>query len=81
MEGLAPVLRNLSASEQASLTPATARNMVRIFKMLPTAAETAAVALSGESKKGWYVNSANALNSIFGPQDAPRFAALLAAMS
>ena len=81
VEGLAPVLRNLSASEQASLTPATARNMVRIFKMLPTAAETAAVALSGESKKGWYVNSANALNSIFGPQDAPRFAALLAAMS
>ena len=43
VEGLAPVLRNLSASEQASLTPATARNMVRIFKMLPTAAETAAV--------------------------------------
>ena len=81
VEGLSPILRHLTTSEQASLTPATARNMVRIFKTLPTAAETAAVALSGASKKGWYVNSANALNFIFGTQDAPRFAALLAAMS
>ena len=81
VEGLSPILRNLSASEQASLTPATVRNMVKIFKTLPTGAEIAAVALSGASKKGWYTNSTSALNSIFGGRDAPRFAALLAAMS
>jgi hypothetical protein len=41
----------------------------------------AAVAYSGRAKKGWYNRSANAIVSVFGQADAPRFAALLAALS
>jgi hypothetical protein len=42
--------------------------------------ETAAMALAGKAKKGWYQRSAQAITQMFGP-DGTRFAALLAAMS
>jgi hypothetical protein len=41
----------------------------------------ASVAYSGRAKRGWYAQSAKAITSIFGQADAPRFAALLAALS
>ena len=43
--------------------------------------EMAAVAYSGRAKRGLYKQSAKALVDVFGVADAPRFTALLAAMS
>ena len=40
----------------------------------------AAVAKAGAAKRGWYKDSADTISNIFGP-DAPRFSALLAALS
>lgn len=48
---------------------------------LPNAAHMSALAKAGAPKRGWYRNSSQAILSIFGPQDAPRFAQLLAATS
>ena len=45
------------------------------------AEELSSVAYAARAKKGWYYKSAIALTSFFGLQDAPRFAALLAATS
>lgn len=59
---------------------ANAINMVDTLAMFPSAEEYAAVAYAGRAKRGWYENSAKALVSVFG-SDAPRFAALLAALS
>lgn len=78
--GLASVLPHLMPDEQALLTPVVAKNMVAIFKQLPSPAEMASVAYSGRAKRGWYINSVRALIEIFG-EDAPRFTALLAALS
>lgn len=44
------------------------------------AEDLAALALAGRSKRGWYKHSAEAIAQTFG-EDAPRFAALLAATS
>jgi len=57
-----------------------AANVVNIFHELPPTHELAAAALAGEAKRGWYRNAANAIHTVFGG-DAPRFTALLAAMS
>lgn len=59
---------------------ANAINMVDTLAMFPSAEEYAAIAYAGRAKRGWYENSAKALVSVFGG-DAPRFAALLAALS
>ena len=57
------------------------KKAVKIFEHIPTDKEYAAVAFAGRAKKGWYVNSAKALVDVFGVNDAPRFASLLAALS
>lgn len=53
----------------------------RILKTLPRPIEFAAAAYAGRAKRGWYQRSANALIEEVGKKDAPRFAALIAALS
>ncbi|SVD15201.1 uncharacterized protein METZ01_LOCUS368055, partial [marine metagenome] len=55
--------------------------VIATLEHIPSDKEYAAVAFAGRAKKGWYSNSAKALIEIFGIRDAPRFAALLAALS
>lgn len=80
VETAGQVLRYLTPSERIKLRRDTAQTLVDIFKKLPSGNEMAAVAFAGKAKRGWYHNSARALEHVFG-HDAPRFAALLAAMS
>lgn len=70
----------LLPDERAKLRRDTARTLVQLFDELPSGNEMAAVAFAGRAKRGWYENSAKAMVSAFGA-DAPRFAALLAALS
>ena len=74
------VLPHLTPAERTKLRADTAQTLVNQFKKLPSANEMAAVAYAGRAKRGWYYNSAKAIEHVFGP-DAPRFAALLSAMS
>lgn len=79
--GLKGVLKHLAPDEQAKLKKQNAADIVKMFTELPDAKEMAAVAFAGRAKRGWYQRSAEALVNIFGLQDAPRFAGLLAALS
>ncbi len=67
-------------AEKAGRTAASVQAMQRMLDFLPKAKELAAVMKAGGAKRGWYRASSQALIDTFG-QDAPRFAALLAAMS
>lgn len=73
-------LKHLLPEERSKLRRDTARKFVKLFEEFPSGNEMAAVAFAGKAKRGWYKHSAEALVHMFGP-DAPRFAALLAAMS
>lgn len=66
---------------QPMLTPERAEQMTRLIHILPKTAEMASVAKAGAPKQGWYRGSTQALIDVFGQDDAPRFAALLAATS
>jgi len=79
--GLKGLLPYLTTDEKAKLRRDTAAKIAKMVEDFPDAEEMAAVAYSGRAKKGWYENSAKAILEIFGAQDAPRFAALLAALS
>lgn len=79
--GLKGALKYLTEPERERITKRTAASFVSLFEQLPDAKEMAAVAFSGRAKRGWYNKSAEALVDIFGIEDAPRFAALLAALS
>jgi len=79
--GLKGILPYLSESEKAKLRKDTGRRLVSIFQEMPDATELASLAFAGRAKRGWYRDSAKALVDIFGIDDAPRFAALLAALS
>jgi len=59
----------------------TARKFMELRRRLPVAKEMATVAEAGAAKRGWYRQSADALIDIFGQDDAPRFAGILAATS
>jgi hypothetical protein len=61
--------------------PENAAAMNRLLQVLPSSQNLAAVAKAGEPKRGWYRASTQAIIDVFGLQDAPRFSALLAAMS
>jgi hypothetical protein len=61
--------------------PEGVKEMDRLLQTIPSAKELAAVAKAGAPKQGWYRASTQALIDVFGTQDAPRFASLLAAMS
>lgn len=80
VESAGPAMRYLTPAERAKLRVDTATKLYELFANMPSANEMAAVAHAGKAKRGWYYNSAQALLHVFGP-DAPRFAALLAAMS
>jgi hypothetical protein len=73
-------IRNLTPPERAKLRRDTAQRLVDQLTKLPSANEMAAVAYAGRAKRGWYAHSAAAIEHVFGG-DAPRFAALLAALS
>ena len=79
--GLKGLLKYMEPDELAKLKKQNASKIVEVFTNLPSAEEMAAVAYAGRAKKGWYQKSAKALLEIFGVEDAPRFAALLAATS
>ena len=57
------------------------QDIVNIFTEIPSAEEMSSVAVAGRAKKGWYRNSAQAIQDFFGLYDARRFTALLAATS
>ena len=73
-------LKDLTPAERKKLRIDTAQRLVMILDSLPSVNEFAAVAWAGRAKRGWYYNSAVAIEHIFGG-DAPRFAALMAALS
>jgi hypothetical protein len=74
------LLKSLTPAEQRKITDKTAAKVIAQLKKLPSAKEMAAVAQGGVAKRGWYRESAAALEAVFGA-DAPRFAMLLAALS
>lgn len=55
--------------------------MKRLLDVIPSAAQFASLSKAGAPKLGWYRGSTQALMDVFGAEDAPRFAALLAATS
>lgn len=55
--------------------------MMRLLEVIPQSEQMASLAKAGAPKQGWYRGSTQALMDVFGPQDAPRFSALLAATS
>jgi hypothetical protein len=71
---------HLTEQEHAQLRTDTSKRLVDAFHSAPATEEYAAAALGGKAKKGWYRDSAKAIANVFGA-DAPRFSALLAAMS
>lgn len=74
---------NLLPDEKANLKRWGAdelEKLIDLFGKMPTTQEMAAIAKAGSAKRGWYENSTAAIVDMFGP-DAPRFAALLAALS
>jgi hypothetical protein len=75
------ILPYLSTEEIGTTNAVGARGLIQMFNSVPSKEEMAAVAISGRAKRGWYENSARALISVFGREDAPRFSALLAALS
>lgn len=79
--GYKGISKYLTPAERENMLTRTAKLLVDKFTNLPSANEMAAVAFSGRAKKGWYNNSAKAIVSVFGQEDAPRFSALLAALS
>jgi hypothetical protein len=72
--------KQLTKEELERISDRTAQTIVDKITALPSKEEMAAIAVAGQAKRGWYARSAHAISSVFGP-DAPRFAALLAALS
>lgn len=79
--GFKGVSKYLTAEEKEGLRADSALKIVDLFTNLPSPQEMAAVAYSGRAKRGWYARSSQTILDIFGVEDAPRFAALLAALS
>lgn len=61
--------------------PTGVKEITRLLEVLPDAKQLSAVAKAGGEKQGWYRASTQAIIDVFGIDDAPRFAALLAAQS
>jgi len=73
--------KDLTVPELAKLAnKKSAASFLNFMDTFPAAREMATVAQAGLAKKGWYRQSAQALYDVFG-DEAPRFAALLAATS
>jgi hypothetical protein len=74
------ITNQLTDDERNQLRADTTKRLVEAFHGAPATKEYAAAALAGAAKRGWYRNSSQAIVNQFGPE-APRFAALLSAMS
>ena len=57
------------------------KEVSNLLEILPNAKEMASMAKAGQPKQGWYRASTQAIIDVFGADDAPRFASLLAALS
>ena len=79
--GFRNVVKYLTPQEAKKMKANSASAISKIFAEMPEASEMASVAFAGRAKRGWYQRSARALVEVFGADDAPRFAGLLAAMS
>lgn len=76
-------MQQLSLYLAPNETPKTERSRLKceaIFAALPAPETIAQHALAGAAKRGWYARSAETIRRLYGA-DAPRFAALLAALS
>jgi len=78
--GLRPLLPYMTVNERRHLNKYRAEGILEVWDELDPS-EMASVALAGQAKRGWYERSGQAIKSLFGEQDAPRFAGLLAALS
>ena len=79
--GLKQLSGGLTDRERVRLDRGTAKRLVEFVHSLgPNVKEMSAVALAGIAKRGWYKRGVRSIVHVFGP-DAPRFAALLAAIS
>lgn len=67
--------------EIVARNPGMIEPMKRLLDVIPTASQFASLSKAGAPKLGWYRGSTQALLDVFGNEDAPRFAALLAATS
>jgi hypothetical protein len=74
------VTNQLTDEERNQLRSDSTKRLIDAFHGAPVAHEYAAAALAGAAKRGWYRNSSQAIVNQFG-NEAPRFAALLSAMS
>ena len=74
------MFKYLTDSERAGLKPAMIQRTRDAYASLPPVNELIAAALAGAGKRGWYADSRAAIVAQYGG-DAPRFAALLAALS
>lgn len=80
LRGMRQAVKGLTDAEAAKLNRGTAERFLALRRALPSSNELSAVARAGQAKKGWYRNSTQALQEVFG-EDAPRFTALLAGLS
>jgi len=74
------ISRYLRSDEIAELKDGHARKLVQLYESLPPEEEFVAAAEAGAVKRGWYRSAADAISTLYG-EEAPRFAALLAATS
>jgi hypothetical protein len=76
---MVPYMSALELQKTVAL-PGNVEALNQLMTQIPNEANVAAVAKFGAPKRGWYRGSAHAIMDVFG-NDAPRFTALLAAMS
>src|SRR5690606_14350538 len=81
VQGFATIKPHLTEQERAQLRRDTAARLVEMFRRLPKDIDFADAALAGAAKRGWYANAVRTLRQVFGEVDAPRFAALMGALS
>lgn len=80
VEGISALAAFMTQPVADQLNKATAKKMVDMFSP-QIVNEVAAMALAGVVKRGWYTNTSLAIMDVFGLKNAPRFAALLSALS
>jgi len=80
IRGASSYMTPLEAGKMSASAP-NVEAVQRLLDALPSAAHMAALATAGKAKRGWYRASTQALLDVFGQEDAPRFASLLASMS
>jgi hypothetical protein len=79
--GFERIAPHLLPEERAGLRRDVMTRVLDVFSDLPGEADYMAAAVAGKAKRGWYQRSGAAIRQLFGDVDAPRFTALLAALS